>query len=381
MARVMICWLTIALLGNFARSPAAEAISPQPLRAVLVQASHASDALVGDWKKKGANAVVVPYDETTTRAEWAEVAQRVERAGLALYPWVEVARNPAMAQAHPAWMASPGGHHNDWRRRFPSAPIAAHGQVIKAWPWVPIGYAPALDAHRQRIGTLLDKLPAAWAGVFLNDLQAGPSSCGCGNDQCRWAIDYGSPSTASKTNRDDAAAELVKQIQERYPQKTVIPVWVTECELGDLPKAAHSSGLCGGVECAKNDCWPRYARTWNPLVQASRGPIALALWSGSFRREPSWAAIGLSLFMNPLRGGEPIAAGRTIAVVEGHAKSDSERTALVDAVKRAEGGWVVALDQVDQSWEPRVVDLSSVEEKPTDRPAGREAGSAGHRAL
>ena len=67
--------------------------------------------------------------------------------------------------------------------------------------------------------------------MFLNDLQAGPSSCGCGNDQCRWALDYGSPPTAAKTPGDDAAAKIVAELSAGHPGKVIIPVWVTECEL------------------------------------------------------------------------------------------------------------------------------------------------------
>ena len=83
----------------------------------------------------------------------------------------------------------------------------------------------------------MGELPGNWAGVFLNDLQAGPSSCGCGNDQCRWALDYGSPPTAAKTPGDDAAAKIVAELSARHPGKVIIPVWVTECELADLPDA------------------------------------------------------------------------------------------------------------------------------------------------
>ena len=92
------------------------------------------------------------------------MAREVDRAGMTLCPWVEVARNPSMADAHPEWMAAPGGHHDDWRRRFPDAPKAKAGEVIKAWPWVPIGYAPAFDAHRERLKSLLGDLPGRWPG-------------------------------------------------------------------------------------------------------------------------------------------------------------------------------------------------------------------------
>ena len=246
-ARVLVPW---------GKSHAAE--PTLSMRGVLVGLERVSPEFLAAWKAKGVTAVVVPLDDAAKR-RWQPMADTVERAGMTLWPWIEVARNPAMAEAHPEWMAAIGAHHDDWRRRFPEAPAAKHGEVIKAWPWVPIGYAPAFDAHRQRLKMLLGDLPGRWAGVFLNDLQAGPSSCGCGNDQCRWALDYGSPPTAAKTPGDDAAAKIVAELSAGYPGKVIIPVWVTECELVDLPDAKGGTGLCGRVPCAKNDCWPRYA--------------------------------------------------------------------------------------------------------------------------
>jgi hypothetical protein len=264
-----------------------------------------------------------------------------------------------MASAHPEWMASPGGHHDDWRRRFPSAPKANPGTVIKAWPWVPIGYAAAFDAHLERLKTLLGDLPGHWAGVFLNDLQAGPSSCGCGNDQCRWALDYGSPETAPKTPGDDAAARMVAELIRRHPGKAVVPVWVTECEPVDLPDAPGGTGLCGRVRCAKGDCWPRYARAWNPLLKATDGPIALAIWSETFRRDPSrWIETDLALFQNPPGDSAPLAATRAIAVVQAWNRPEAAAQALFDRAKGSALGWVLALDPIDQSWEPRLVSTS-----------------------
>jgi hypothetical protein len=300
----------------------------------------------------------VPLEEAT-KPHWETMARAVEQSGMTLWPWVEVARNQAMADDHPEWMAAPGGHHDDWRRRFPKAPTAKPGEVIKAWPWVPIGYAPAFDAHRKRLRTLLGDLPGPWAGVFLNDLQAGPSSCGCGNDQCRWALDYGSPATTSKTPGDDAAAKVVAELLAHHPGKAIVPVWVTECEPEDLPDAKGRTGLCGGVPCAKGDCWPRYARTWNPLLKVTEGPIALALWPESFRRDTArWIETDLALFQNPPRDSNPLAAAKTIAVVQAWEKPEATVDALLARVKRSAPGWLLALDPIDQSWEPRLVPIS-----------------------
>jgi hypothetical protein len=329
-----------------------------PVRGVLVRPERVSPKLLATWKEKGATDVVVLLDETA-KDRWETIARVAVDAGMTLWPWVEVARNRTMADMHPQWMATPGGHHDDWRRRFPKAPIARQDDVIKAWPWVPIGYAPAFDAHRERLKSLLAGLPGTWSGVFLNDLQAGPSSCGCGNSQCRWALDYGSPETAAHTAGDDAAARIVAELVARHPGKTVVPVWVTECEPADLPGAAKGTGLCGGVSCAKGDCWPRYARAWNPLLKATDGPIGLALWTESFERDPaSWIEKDVVLFQKPPQPSNPLAPARTIAIVQAWSKSDANVESLLAQVKSIAPGWILALDPIDQSWEPRLAPRS-----------------------
>ena len=154
------------------------------VRGVLVGMDRVSPEFLTAWKAKGINAVVVPLDDAASR-RWKPMAEAVERAGMTLWPWIEIARNPSMADAHPEWMAAIGGHHDDWRRRFPGRPCVEERRGHRGVALVPIGYAPAFDAHRQRLKRLLGDLPGRWEGVLLNDLQAGPSSCGCGNDQCQ----------------------------------------------------------------------------------------------------------------------------------------------------------------------------------------------------
>lgn len=354
----MFLLLVLATAGGALRVRWGESRAAGPadrMRAVLVAGDRVTAESLAAWKAGGITAVAVPLDEAS-RQRWGPMARAVEEAGMTLWPWIEVARNPAMADVHPEWMAAVGGHHDDWRGRFPHAPAKKPGQVIKAWPWVPIGYAPAFDAHRRRLESLLKDLPGEWAGVFLNDLQAGPSSCGCGNDQCRWALDYGTPTTADRTPGDDAAARIVAELSTSHPGKVVVPVWVTECELVDLPDARDGTGLCGRVPCAARDCWPRYARNWNPLLKAAAGPIAVGLWSETFRRDAvRWPATALTLFQAPPRGGRPLAADRTIAVIEAWGRPQSAAMELSRRLDRAAGGWVLALDRVDQSWEPRAI--------------------------
>ena len=140
-----------------------------------------------------------------------------------------------------------------------------------------------------------------------------------------------------------------------------MPVWVTECEPVDLPDAKGGTGLCGGVRCATGDCWPRYARAWNPLLKATDGPIAVAVWAECFRRDPAqWIETDLALFQNPPPTSNRLAATRTIAVVQAWEKDGATVGALLTRVKRAAAGWVIALDAIDQSWEPRLVPVSPI---------------------
>ncbi len=330
-------------------------VKPQ-MRGILVSSEKVTPDFLAVWKARGVSEVIVPLDESS-RLQWGAIANTAARAEMNLWPWIEVARNPIMAEGHPEWMASLGGHHKDWRRRFPNAPVAKNGEVIKAWPWVPIGYLPAFEAHRVRLRSLLLDLPGQWAGVFLNDLQAGPSSCGCGNDQCRWALDYGSASTATKTPGDPAAT-IVRELAARHAEKQIVPVWVTECEMGDLPNSKNTTGLCGNVPCATGACWPGYARSWNPIVVATSGPIALGLWAETFHRDPlPWIQTDLTLFLKPPQGGTTLPKARAIVVIQAWQSSDSKRDQLMNALNLEETGWVLALDKIDQSWEPRAVGI------------------------
>src|SRR5207247_492759 len=89
---------------------------------------------------------------------------------------------------------------------------------------------------------LLKRAPPGWRGLLLNDLQAGPSSCGCGTLQCRWAVDYHVHPTANKLEGDDVAARFVAEVRKRAGDKAVIPVWTTECEEVVLPALGGGSG-------------------------------------------------------------------------------------------------------------------------------------------
>src|SRR5262245_6170791 len=116
--------LVLCLLGSPSSGvPAGAAETGTPVRGVFVKPERLTPEFLAGWKARGATAVLVVLDERTKR-RWRAIAEPVGRAGMTLWPWVEVARNPDLANAHPEWMAATGGHHDDWRRRFPNAPTA-----------------------------------------------------------------------------------------------------------------------------------------------------------------------------------------------------------------------------------------------------------------
>ena len=181
------------------------------------------------------------------------------------------------------------GIHDDWRRRFPKVRPLKKGEVATAWPWVPIRYAEAYAAHQARIERFLAGVPKDYRGVLFNDLQGGPASCGCGNLQCRWATDYGVPSTGTKLTETDVAARFVAQVRKAHRDKEIIPVWTTECEkedlpLAKLPKGSWTTGYCGTVPCL-DYCRKRFGEQWTALQADRGGPTGLLLLHREFQRD------------------------------------------------------------------------------------------------
>ncbi len=336
-----------------------------PVEIVLVEAETVTASAVSQWKKEGFKAVAVALDERTGEAGYRELSRRISEGGLDLYYWIEVARNPAMATAHPRWMAALGSHE-DWQKNFPKFPEPGVGEVAKAFPWVPIGYREAFDAHLARIEQLLKLAPPGWRGLLLNDLQAGPSSCGCGNLLCRWAVDYHVRSTATKLAGDSVAARFVAEVRKRVGDKSVVPVWTTECERVDLPAEKHQgrpgTGLCGTVGCATGACPEDFTRQWSALVSDHDGPLGLLALHTALQRTqtefgggPGWVtnAIGYLDQTVPAHGGNAT-RDRLWMVVE-DSRAGEAATARRLAAQAGVGAVIVARAKIDQSYEPRMI--------------------------
>jgi hypothetical protein len=330
-----------------------------PLQIVLVNPEAVTPAAVAQWKGEGFKAVAIVLDEDTAESANGAAARSISDGALDLYWWIEVARNPKLAEANPRWMAALGSHQ-DWQKRFPKFPEPGSGEVAKAFPWVPIIYRESFDAHLQRIDRLVKRVPAGWRGLLLNDLQGGPSSCGCGNTLCRWATDYYVPSTATKLEGDFVASRFVGEAGKRVGNKSIIPVWTTECDEVDLPsdknKGRPGTGLCGTVGCATGACPETFARQWSALVSAHNGPVgllglhnALERTRNEFGGGPQWPTNAVAYVDRtlPAHSVKAIAHDRLWIVVEETAR---------EAVSKADvGAVIVARTKIDQSYEPRIV--------------------------
>lgn len=339
-----------------------------PIEMVLVDCNQVTRAAIDGWRREGFAAVVVPLDEDHPADAYRAAATAIARAGLDLYYWVEVARNQRLADTHPLWLASLG-MHDDWLARFPMAKKPEKGEVAKAYPWVPIGYAEAFQSHLRRIERLREVAPEPYRGLLLNDLQGGPASCGCGNLQCRWAIDYGVPETTTKESIDDAAARFVAAVSKLAPQKQIIPVWMTECEDRDLPvdmsPNSKSTGLCGSVACAKGTCPRAFAKQLGALLDSHAGPLGLLVAEKAAGRDTGiyggpggWVAASVA-YVDGTELPGPVHApshDRLWLVVQGSSEDSAAETAARSAARQlCPAAVIVSRTKIKQSYEPRVV--------------------------
>ena len=332
--------------------------SVQPYCGVLVAAEMVCDANLRSWRGEQMNVVLAVEDGSPEDLQkQIEAARRLIEGGFETEYWIEVARCPTLANAHPEWMCSLQGH-DEWRRLFPDLKPSMPDEVVKNYPWVPILYEESFAAQLDRIEYLLRDLPTP-KRIWLNDLQGGPSACGCGHPLCRWTADYGPIRTATPLG-DDAAATFVRAIAEKFPGADIVPIWTTECEQAD----EHES--CGGVGCFDGICWQAYTRQLEHLEKVAPRIGVQCLYK-SFERDlprygsrAGWIEFALRTFqeMPPKRDGRAIPANRLIAVVQGWDVNEDERKSQIQMVTQAgAAGYLIAKFPIVQGWEPRPLSL------------------------
>lgn len=314
------------------------------------------EELDGDWSSRLAieHAAIALRLTGDAALDLAAANKVVSFDGHALDYWIEIARCPELADAHPEWMASLQGH-GEWRRLFPAAATPGPDEVIKNYPWVPITSAEAFDAQLARVTRMLVGLPKP-RRIYLNDLQGAPSACGCGNDACRWTSDYGPRISATKLG-PDAAARFVQAVAKLAPDSKIVPVWMTECQQADA--------ACAGVACYGGKCWEAWTEQLMPLERVA--PLIAVLDHRDTRphaedrdgQSPRCSCCLGSFSEEPQRhGGRPISASRLIAVRQcSSSKADPASHDSDDAFEW--GQLLLTVTPIDQSWQPRLMPWKS----------------------
>lgn len=349
---------TLVMSHRVLAGDAVAELGASPFRGALLSPSDVDVNRLDRLKNDGITSIVVVLDASNDKpVVLRNAAKLISSSNLELNYWIEVARCPQLADAHPEWMASLQTH-DEWRRFFPDAPKPGVDQVAKTYPWVPILCREPFAAQLDRVKSLLASKPKA-AIVFLNDLQGAPSACGCGSPLCRWTSDYGEKRTATPLG-DDAAALFVNAVKKVVPASSVIPVWTTECEKHD----GADDGLCAGVGCFDGICWKAYTKQLMPLQQTSE-KLAVLVPFREFQRDlprygekAGWVRHAIESFakLPPQRGGEEVPASRLIAVLQGwDVKPEEVAAQVLRSQQSGAHGYIVAYARIEQSWQPRLV--------------------------
>lgn len=319
-------------------------------RGVLVDAGMVTPAAIKEWTTHH-QSIVLFISPTNIQSSLIAAQTILESAGSVEY-FFEIARDPELAQRFPEWMASLQGHP-EWMRFYPGFQQADDNHVTKNFPWVPIFYQEAFDAHLARLKDALEILPKP-RRVWLNDIQGAPSACGCGHTLCRWTADYG-PKTTARFIGNSAPALFTSAVAGLVPESEVIPILSGECEESDI------DGPCAGVGCFKGICWKALTQQLDPLSESSPiigiNNLYQALERNLERYGPpgSWAQFSIQSFhsMPPLRGGRGIPPQRIISLLQGFdVPQEAVLTQLSSVQASRAAGYLLALTPVEQSWKP-----------------------------
>jgi hypothetical protein len=334
--------------------PAIEAAVSKGFRGRVVSLDQLSEDALKAWKEEGWQHIAIALDEDVDVEKVTKAQQLIEAAELQMDYFIEIARCPKLADAHPEWMASLQGN-DAWRRLHADFPQPDQEAVVKTYPWVHLFYAESFGAQFERVQELLDKLPRPHR-VWLNDIQGGPSASGCGNTLSRWTADNGSLTTGHPLN-EHAPADFVGRLGLLYRDIQFIPIWTTECEAEDQQDA------CGGVCCFEASGWDSWTR--QVKVVADRTPVigVSCLYKAHRRDLPRYGetagwvkrAIGFFQSMPSSRGGDPIEPSRLVAVLQGWDVNDAEIEAQISQAHAAQVRGILLINApVDQSWTPKM---------------------------
>jgi hypothetical protein len=181
-----------------------------------------------------------------------DALRATQAAGLRSHAWMQVARDPEAAGAHPEWMHCP--QHHEWLRRFPDYQ-GAHPAVVA--PYIGLNTQAAFDYALAKAKAAIEAAP--WAEqVWLADIQGPPMGCGCGNPSCRsWDNAPGPKLACTPYDRPEILfpLEFYTALRALLPNTEIVPVLCPECErrieidgVAD-PDGPQGTDLCQGIPC------------------------------------------------------------------------------------------------------------------------------------
>lgn len=238
------------------------------MRVLQARPAGAEDA-VRQARALGCAAIAWTLGEDAASESAARAATRA--AGLAAHGWLQVARDPEAACAHPEWMHAP--QHHEWLRHFPDF---RHGHPALVAPYIGLNTRAAAEHALARAARIIDGAP--WADlVWLGDIQGPPMGCGCGNPCCRSWDNAPGPKLAPTAYDNPELLfprEFFAALASALPGRVLVPVLCPECErfldlegVGD-PDGPDGTDLCQGVPCV-----PCTQQFWPDLLRAFRGAV------------------------------------------------------------------------------------------------------------
>lgn len=215
-------------------------------------------------------------------AEAAAAAARA--AGFRAEGWLQVARDPEAAAAHPEWMHCP--QHFEWLRRFPDY-ASSHPALVA--PYIGLN---TVAAHEHALHRAVASIQGApWARrIWLADIQGPPMGCGCGNPCCRsWDNAPGPKLASTPYDRPEILfpLEFYVALADMLPDRELVPVLCPECErfidLDGLwdPDGPAGTDLCQGIPCGDICTLQYFPKLLAGFRQQALAP-ALLLLTGAF---------------------------------------------------------------------------------------------------
>lgn len=183
-----------------------------------------------------------------------EAVGLAKQQGLRNEGWLQVARDPQAALAHPEWMHCP--QHHEWLRLFPDY-TGGHPALVSHY--IGLNTVDAFQYGQRRVAGFAQA--NGWlTRLWLADIQGAPMGCGCGNPCCRsWDNAPGAKLAPTPYEHPTLLfpLEFYKTLRATLGSVEIVPILCPECERGITldgvadPDGPEGTNLCQGIPCVR----------------------------------------------------------------------------------------------------------------------------------